>query len=223
MPEAVKRVEAVRKFRAASKSIPTQKIAKTPTRFHVEKMPTREFLLIPKVSSERRLYIPIGFMSPETLVSDLVFVVEEATLFHFGILSSAMHMAWVRQIAGRLESRYRYSGTLVYNNFPWPDTATKKARETVEAKAQLVLDARQAWPDSSLADLYDPVTMPRNLSKAHAELDKVVDKCYRSQPFANDLQRMEFLFRLYDTMTAPITAGLPKARRRKQSDTSPPE
>ena len=156
MPAAMSRVKAVREFRLASRSAPTRKLAETPTRFHVENMPSRRFLLIPKVSSERRRFIPIGFMSPRTLVSDLVFVFPDATLYHFGVLSSTMHMAWVRQVCGRLESRYRYSAKLVYNNYPWPESPSARQLASVETAAQAVLDVREEhlkrarrWPTST--------------------------------------------------------------------------
>jgi hypothetical protein len=198
LPQARKRVAAVRRFRAASKSVPTQKLAETPTRFHVENMPDEPYLLIPKVSSERRKYIPIGFMEPDVLASDLCFLMPGATRYHFGILSSAMHMAWVRQVCGRLESRYRYSATLVYNNFPWPDSPSEKLRAAVEAAASKVVAVRAEYQKSTLADLYDPLTMPAKLVKAHAALDRAVDRCYRTQAFASDRQRVEFLFALYE-------------------------
>ena len=216
MPEAKKRVEAVRKFRLASKSTPTRKLASTPTRFHVENMPASNFIVIPKVSSERRRFIPIGFMTPKTLVSDLCFINTGVGLFHFGILSSSMHMAWVRQVCGRLKSDYRYSAKLVYNNYPWPESPSDKKVAGVEAKAQAVLDARAEFPDCSLAELYDPVAMPAQLIKAHQALDRAVDACYGARRFDMDRERVEFLFRLYEKLTAPLTAGLkePKSRRR---------
>jgi hypothetical protein len=216
LPECMKRVEAVRKFRLASKSAPTRKLANTPTRFHVENIPKHPFIVIPKVSSERRKFIPIGFMSPGTLISDLCFINTSISIFHFGVLSSTMHMAWVRQVAGRLESRYRYSSKLVYNNYPWPQNPTEKQKAAVEAKAQAVLDARAAFPDSSLADLYDPLSMPAKLAKAHTELDRTVDACYRDKPFHSDRERVEFLFELYEKLTAPLTAGLDKKPKRKR-------
>ena len=215
MPRVLKRVENVRKFRLASKSAPTRKIAATPTRFHVENMPNKNYLVIPKVSSERRRFIPIGFVTPTTISSDLLQIVPAATHFHFGILSSGMHMAWVRQIAGRLESRYRYSNRLVYNNFPWP-SSTAAQRKRVEEKAQSVLAARKPHLPprglGTLADLYDPLTMPRDLQRAHAELDRAVEKCYRSEPFHSDRERVEFLFSLYEKLTAPLLPVTPKAR-----------
>jgi len=191
------RVESVRKFRAASRSMPTRRLAATPTRFHVENMPQEPYLLIPKVSSERRKYIPLGFVQPDVLASDLCFLMHRATQYHFGILSSAMHMAWVRQVCGRLKSDFRYSATLVYNNFPWPDEPSGKRRLTVEAAAAKVLAVRGEFPESTLADLYDPVAMPAKLVKAHAALDRAVERCYRTQAFASDRQRFEFLFALY--------------------------
>ena len=217
MPHAMARVEAVRKLRLASISAPTRKIAATPTRFHVENMPKARYLVIPKVSSERRAYIPIGFLNPSILSSDLVHIVPSATLFHFGVLSSAIHMAWVRQVCGRLESRYRYSSKLVYNYYPWPVDATDNQLAAVEAAAQEVLDARASFPNATLADLYDPLSMPPRLVKAHAALDRAVDRCYRPEPFASERHRVEFLFALYEKLTAPLLpiAGKPKRKPRQ--------
>lgn len=194
MPEAMKRIEAVKNFRLASSSAPTQKLALTPTRFHVENMPEREFLIVPKVSSERRLYIPIGFELPTTLVSDLVFIVNDASLYHFGILSSIMHNAWMRAVAGRLESRYRYSAGIVYNNFPWPEKPTEKQKSAIEKAAQTVLDARAQFADSTLAELYNPLLMPPQLLKAHHILDKAVDSAYGKKDFKTEAERVAFLF-----------------------------
>ncbi len=214
LPEARKRVAAVRRFRLASKSVPTRKLAETPTRFHVENMPATPYLLIPKVSSERRKYIPLGFIDPDVLASDLCFLMPQATWYHFGVLSSAMHMAWVRQVCGRLESRYRYSATLVYNNFPWPDAPSDKRRAAVEAAAARVLAARSEYPESTLADLYDPLAMPAKLVKSHAALDRAVDRCYRTQPFASDRQRVEFLFAACEQLSsASSLAGRQETNR----------
>jgi hypothetical protein len=216
MPESLKRIEAVRDYRLRSKSKPTRDLATTPTRFHVENMPTGSFLVVPKVSSERRAYIPIGFMSPPALFSDLVFLIPNATLYHFGVLSSAMHMTWVRQVCGRLESRYRYSSKLVYNNYPWPQEITERQQSQVSESAQAVLDTRLGFGSSTLADLYDPLTMPAALADAHHKLNVAVDRCYRSQPFTSDRQRFEFLFALYERMTAPLTANIGRTRRRSR-------
>jgi hypothetical protein len=160
-------------------------------------MPTNDYLVIPKVSSERRLYIPIGFESPNTLVSDLVFLTADSTFFHFGILSSLMHNAWMRTVCGRLKSDYRYSAGIVYNNFPWPENPSEKDKQSIEIAAQVVLDARAKFPDSSLADLYDPLTMPPILLKAHQQLDKAVDAAYGKKKFKTEAERVAFLFELY--------------------------
>lgn len=204
MPECLKRVEATRKFRLQSKSKPTQKLAETPARFHVENMPKNNYLVIPKVSSERRLYIPIGFESPDTFVSDLVFVLPNTAIFHFGIVSSAMHNAWMRVVSGRLESRYRYSAGIVYNNFPWPENPSEKQKAAIEAAAQGVLDARAQFPDSTLADLYDPLTMPPVLLKAHQALDKAVDAAYGKTNFKSEAERVAFLFERYQALLVSV-------------------
>ena len=219
MPQALKRIEAVKKVRLESKSIPTQKLAQTPTRFHVENIPIKEYLIVPKVSSERRKYIPIGFSDSNTLSSDLLFVVSNSSLYHFGILTSEMHMTWVRYVCGRLKSDYRYSKDIVYNNYPFPETANDKQKQKVETAAQAVLDTRAKYPDSSLADLYDPLTMPPDLVKAHQALDKAVDLCYRPQPFVSELNRIEYLFSLYEALSAPLLKVEKKKRVKKNPET----
>ncbi|MDF1496828.1 MAG: N-6 DNA methylase [Patescibacteria group bacterium] len=201
LPKILKRIEAVKAFRLQSKSKPTIKLAQTPTKFHVENIPNSNYLLIPRVSSERRLYIPIGFIDKHTLSSDSVHIMPSATLYHFGILTSTMHMAWVRQVCGRLKSDYRYSKDIVYNNFPWPENPAEAQTKAVEKAAQDVLDARKAHPGSTLADLYDPNTMPSGLVKAHQALDKAVDKCYGKKTFANEMERLELLFGMYKELT----------------------
>ncbi len=213
MPEAMKRVEAVRRYRLDSKSAPTRKLAATPTRFHVENMPNTDFLVIPEVSSERRNYIPLGFLSPETLCSNLVKIAPRATRYHFGVLSSAMHMAWVRSVCGRLKSDYRYSAGIVYNNFPWPQTITDKQKQAIEDAAQAVLDTRVQYPGASLADLYDPLAMPPELVKAHHQLDAAVDAAYSKKKFSGDSDRVAFLFDLYQQLASPLEAK--KTKRRK--------
>ena len=177
MPECLKRVEAVRDFRLKSSSAGTRKIADKPTRFHVENMPKSNYIVVPEVSSERRRYIPLGFMSPDILCSNLVKLIPNATLYHFGVLTSNVHMAWMRTVCGRLKSDYRYSKDIVYNNFPWcaPD---EKQKATIEKTAQMILDARAKYPDCSLADLYDETTMPPELRKAHQANDKAVMQAY---------------------------------------------
>ena len=180
----------------------TQKIAKTPTRFHVENMPKAErYLLIPRVSSENREYIPIGFLDSSTIASDAALIVPNATLYHFAILTSQMHMAWMRSVAGRLELRYRYSKDIVYNNFPWAK-ASEDEMEKIQSLGQAVLDARSLYPTSSLADLYDPLTMPKELVQAHTQLDATVDRLYsHKQCFTSDAERVAHLFALYEERT----------------------
>ena len=178
MPECMKRVEAVRDFRLASKSAGTRKLAEKPTRFHVENMPKGNYIVIPKVSSERRKYIPMGFMTPEIFSSDLVFVIPNSALYHFGVLTSNVHMAWMRAVCGRLKSDYRYSKDVVYNNFPWP-TPTDAQKAKIEQTAQAILDARALYPDSSLADMYgEHMYLYPELLKAHQNNDRAVMQAY---------------------------------------------
>ena len=198
------KVNAVREYRLSSNREATRKLASTPTLFGEIRQPRADYLLVPGVSSENRKYIPIGFMNKEVIASDLARTVANATLYMFGVLTSEAHMTWVRYVCGRLKSDYRYSGSLVYNNFPWPETPTVKKKQSVEIAAQLVLDTRAKFPDSSLADLYDPNTMPPALVKAHQQLDKAVDQCYRPQPFVSEGKRIEYLFDLYDKYTGGL-------------------
>lgn len=177
MSECLKRVEAVRQFRLSSTSAGTVKLADRPTHFHVENMPTGNYILLPKVSSERRRYVPMGFMTPDTLCSDLVFIIPDASLYHIGVLTSNVHMAWMRAVCGRLKSDYRYSKDVVYNNFPWP-TPTDQQKAKIEQTAQAILDARAFYPDASLADLYDETTMPPELRRAHQNNDRAVMQAY---------------------------------------------
>jgi hypothetical protein len=173
----MERVKAVREYRLASPSAGTVKLADKPTRFHVENMPEGTYVVIPKVSSERRRYVPMGIMTPDILCSDLVFVVPNATIYHFGVLTSNVHMAWMRAVCGRLEMRYRYSKDIVYNNFPWPNP-TPEQRARIEETAQGILDARELYPDCSFADLYDEIAMPPELRRAHQLNDKAVMQAY---------------------------------------------
>ena len=177
MPHCLKRVEAVRNLRLESKSPGTVKLAATPTRFHVENMPKGNFIVIPEVSSERRLYVPMGFMTPNVLCSNKLRLMPKATLFHFGVLTSNVHMAWMRTVCCRLEMRYSYSINIVYNTFPWPDM-NEVARTAIEQTAQGILDARARFPEASFADLYDPLTMPPELLKAHKANDRAVMQAY---------------------------------------------
>ena len=177
MPECLKRVQAVRDYRLSSPSAGTVKLADTPTRFHVENMPKGNYIVVPEVSSERRKYIPMGFLDPYVLSSNLVKVIPNAEIYHFGVLTSNVHMAWVRAVCGRLKSDYRYSKDIVYNNFPWCNP-TPEQKKKIEETAQAILDARALYPDCSLADLYDEIAMPPELRKAHQANDKAVMQAY---------------------------------------------
>lgn len=198
------RVEYVANYRAESKKEQTRFLAKTPLLFAEPRQPQSDFLLFPRTSSENRSFLPLGFFTKDYIVNDSCIALPEAKLYHFGVLSSTMHMAWVKHVAGRLKSDFRYSNTIVYNNFPWPENPSEKQIQAVEKAAQEVLDVRAQYPDSSLADLYDPLTMPAPLVKAHQQLDKAVDLCYRSQPFTSEAKRMEFLFDLYEKYTSNL-------------------
>ena len=177
MPKCLERVENVRQFRLKSKRTSTLKMAEKPTRFQTENMPKGNSIIIPETSSENRRYIPIGFISPEILCSNAVRLIPNATLYHFGVLTSNVHMAWVRTVCGRLKSDYRYSKDIVYNNFPWCNP-TPEQKAKIEKTAQAILDARAKETDSSLADLYDETTMPSDLRKAHQLNDIVVMQAY---------------------------------------------
>jgi hypothetical protein len=214
MPEIMKRVEAVKANRAASTREATRKLAAYPTLFGEDRQPGIHYLAIPKTSSERRLFIPAALLPPDIVASTELFAVAGASDYHFGVITSTMHMAWMRQVAGRLESRYRYSAGLVYNNFPWPVDAAEAQRAKVEKCAQAVLAAREQFPGSTLADLYDPLTMPPKLAKAHEALDRAVERCYRKEPFQSDRQRVEFLFALYEQLTAPLAVATKAAKRK---------
>jgi hypothetical protein len=214
LPLVRERIASVRETRLNSKSKPTQKLAATPTHYHVNVIPNAPFLVVPKVSSERREYVPIGWTEPPTIPSDLVFVLNGASKPLFGILTSTMHMSWMRHIGGRLESRYRYSIGLVYNTFPPPPVAQDRL-DALNPLADSVLDARAAHPDANLADLYDPDLMPADLRRAHQALDRAVDGLYRKGGFKSDRERVEHLFGLYEKMVAPLTAGGAAKPKRK--------
>jgi len=205
LPLVLKRIEAVKKFRLQSKAPSTQKFASTPSLFRDRNQP-ESYILIPAHSSENRFYIPIGFFTKDEIANNSCQTIPNGNLFHFGILTSAMHMTWVKSVCGRLESRFRYSKDIVYNNFPWPENPTAKQVAEIEKVAQEILNIRLEFPNSSLADLYDPLSMPPQLAKAHQRLDKIVDQSYRSAAFTSDAKRMEFLFELYEKYTAGLFA-----------------
>ena len=203
MPKVLERVQKVRDFRLASVKPATRQTADTPWRFMEIKQPNDgNFILVPKVSSETRHYVPMGFMTFETVISDLAFLIPSASLYHFGVLTSSAHMAWMRVVAGRLKSDYRYSAAIVYNNFPWPDLCDSASlREKISQTAQAILDVRGKYPDSSLADLYDPLTMPPDLRAAHAANDRAVLAAYGLRPDTPELEIVAHLFKLYAEKT----------------------
>jgi hypothetical protein len=203
LPDILNRVAMVKKFRSESIAKSTREYPYH-TLFRQITQPKSDFILVPRVSSERRRYIPFGFFSQENIVSDSCQAIPNGGLFHFGILTSLMHMSWVKYTCGRLKSDYRYSKDIVYNNYPWPMNPSDKNKKKIEEKAQKILDVRAEFPDSSLAVLYHQLTMPPKLAKAHLELDKAVDLCYRSQAFTNENARIEYLFDLYNQYTAPL-------------------
>ncbi len=218
MPTVKERLKQVRQYRMESKAASTRKAADTPGLFVQLAQPTKGYLLIPRVSSERRRYVPMAFRSATVIANDQVLTIEGAETYQFGVLTSAMHMAWVRRITGRLKSDLRYSKDIVYNNFPWPENPTPAQKSKVEELAQAVLDARALYPDATLAQLYDPLTMPAELVHAHQRLDRAVERCYRPEPFASDRERVEFLFALYEKLTAPLLPAAPRSRHRRRTD-----
>jgi hypothetical protein len=217
MPEVMRRIEAVRQFRLASKKEATRRAASTPAWWQDVRYNRKPFILIPQVSSETRRFLPVGFLPKEVIPTNLVYIIPSGTIYDFGLLSSSMHASWVRLLAGRLESRIRWTPQLVYNSMAWPSPAPEQ-RERVEEKAQAVLAAREPHLPphgmATLADLYDPNTMSRELVRAHAELDRAVERCYRAEPFRSDRERVEHLFRLYEQLTAPLLPVAPRRRGR---------
>lgn len=203
IPALMNRIEKVKKFREESIAPSTQKFAAIPMLFRDKNNPD-SFIIVPRVSSENRKYIPMGFFDKNSIPSDTCMTIPEGDLFLFGQLTSQMHMAWVKYTCGRLKSDFRYSKDIVYNNYPFPTNVSEANKKKVEAAAQKVLDIRAAYKNSSLADLYDPLSMPPDLVKAHQALDKAVDVCYRPQAFTNELSRIEYLFKLYEDYTAPM-------------------
>ena len=219
-PALRQRVAAVGEFRQRSKSAPTRTLAATPTLYHVNVIPNAPFLVVPEVSSERREYVPIGWLEPPVVPSNLVRVLEGATKRTFALLTSAMHMAWLRHIGGRLKSDYRYSIGLVYNTFPLPPGFADADTSGLDPLAQAVLDARAAHANATLADMYGPDLMPPDLRKAHQALDRAVDRLYRRKRFTSERERVEYLFALYERTQAPLAAEAgvkTQAKRRRRA------
>ncbi len=220
LPRVRERIASVRTFRQGSKRKSTIKLAETPTLWQVNVIPSAPFLVIPEVSSERRDYAPIGWLEPPVIPSNKLRLLSDATLGDFALLTSAMHMAWMRTVTGRMKSDYMYSVGVVYNTFPMPPKDADLSK--LELLAQAVLDARCAHPDATLADLYDPDLMPPNLRRAHQRLDRAVDRLYRPAGFASERERVEHLFELYEKLRAPLEAKMkvkPKRRRIRRMKT----
>jgi len=219
LPKVKARIKAVQDWRATSERETTRKLASTPAFFAEIRQPTSQYVAIPTASSEKRAFIPIAFLQPEVIASNQLYVLPNATLFHFGVLTSTMHMAWVRTVCGRLKSDFRYSAGIVYNNFPWPQDITPAQQNAVEQAAQRVLTERANFPDSTLADLYDPLSMPPPLVKAHQMLDKAVDAAYQSsggkKTWASDAERVAFLFGLYQQITSLLPPVGKQAKKAK--------
>ncbi len=214
------RLQRVRDFRARSKRQTTLRLADYPTAYGVTVVPDSPFLVVPQVSSERREYVPIGWLEPPVIPSEKLRLLPDATLADFALLTSAMHMAWMRAVTGRLESRYMYSVGVVYNTFPTPPgfKSENASLSALEPLAQAVLDARAAHPDATLADLYDPDLMPPNLRRAHHALDRAIDRLYRRARFTSERERVEYLFALYERLQAPLTAeAAGKGKRRPRT------
>ena len=232
-----KRVAAVQAFRLKSTAAPTKKAAATPSVFFYLSQPNGEYIAIPEVSSERRRYIPIALLPPAVIASNKLYLITSSDLYLLGVLSSLMHMAWVKVVAGRLESRFQYSASMVYNTFPWPEQISEKQKIRIRAAAHEVLAMRRKLGDGrhgflpsrsvpktrqvSLADLYDVLSMPPELVKAHRTLDRAVDRAYRKTPFHNDRDRVEHLFAQYEKLTAPLLPATPKIRAKRGSAAKP--
>jgi hypothetical protein len=212
LPEVRARVAGVKASRLKSPTKSVQQYAAFPTLFTQDRQPNKEYLALPEVSSETRRFIPMALLPSSVIASNKLQMMVGASLFHFGILSSTMHMAWVRHVGGRLESRFSYAPS-VYNNFPFPRPNSKQLT-AIETAAQGVLAARAAFAGMSLGTLYDPITMPPALVAAHAKLDSAVDKAYRKKAFAGDLERMEFLFTLYQAGATPLLPAAGKKKKR---------
>ena len=214
LPMIRERLQAVRDFRSKSKRQTTRRLADYPSSYGVTVVPETSFLIIPQTSSERRDYVPIGWLEPPEIPSEKLRLLPEATLIHFALLTSAMHMAWMRAVTGRMKSDYMYSVGVVYNTFPMPPKDADLSK--LEPLALAVLKARAAHPDATLADLYDPDLMPHDLRRAHQALDRAVDRLYRRTGFASERERVEHLFALYEKILAPLEARVKKKPRRRR-------
>ncbi len=221
LPRVRERITAVRNYRLASKSGPTVKLAETPRLYHVNVLPTDAFMVIPEVSSERRDYVPIGWLEPPIIPSNKLRLLTKATLADFALLTSTMHMAWMRTVTGRMKSDYMYSVGVVYNTFPTPPGFGTGSADCskLDPLAQAILDTRAAHSNATLAELYDPDLMPPNLLRAHQALDRAVDRLYRKSGFASERERVEHLFMLYEKMQMPLEAGMKGSQKQRRNST----
>ena len=201
IPEIKKRLDKISEMRAKSTEASTRKIAKTPHKYYFSAHKDTDSIIVPRTSSERREYIPIGFLNSDTIISDAAQAIYDAKPWIFGVISSQMHMTWVRAVAGRLKTDYRYSSALCYNTFPIPPLTTKQ-KETLTRHVYTILEEREKHSEKTMAQLYDPDKMPADLLEAHQSLDLAVERIYRSRPFGSDEERLEYLFKLYEKMIA---------------------
>jgi hypothetical protein len=215
LPEVTRRVQGVKAHRAASSRPSTVALANTPSLFGEIRQGYGRYVLIPRHSSENRQFVPMGFVGEETICGDSNLLLPDASAYHFGLLTSTMHNAWMRTVAGRLKSDYRYSVHIVYNNFPWPQAPSADAVRLVEQGAALVLEVRGRYPDSSLADLYDATAMPPDLQDAHRTLDRAVEAAYGYRGGKDDATRVAFLFELYNRLTGLQSALVKRPGKRK--------
>lgn len=217
MPMVLQRVSQVKSFREKSTDVNTRKWAEKPYLFQTDRQPKTDYLAIPEISSVSRKFLPISYLEKEIIASNKLYTIENSSLFEFGIVASSMHFSFMKTVSGRLKSDYQYSVGIVYNNFPWPMNPTEKQKQAIEDAAQEVLDARKNYPDSSLADLYDPILMPADLLKAHKKLDKAVDAAYGKKGFENEAERVAFLFDLYQQYTSPTAPLEPEVKPKRRS------
>ena len=214
LPLVSARVLEVKKNREKSKRETTNGLADYPTLFGEIRQPKSDYFIVPRHTGEDRNIIPIAKFGANVICGDANLLIPDPSLYVFGVIQSSMHMAWVRSVCGRIKSDYRYSAGIVYNNFPWPQAETPKQRKAIEDAAQAVLDARAKFPDSSLADLYSPLTMPPDLVRAHRKLDATVDAAYSKRSFSGDGERVAFLFDLYQKIVSPLEPTTTKKRHR---------
>lgn len=214
MPVVMDRLAKVKKMRLESNKQQTREIASKPHLFGEIRQPKEgHYILVPAFTSERRPYVPIGFMGSEVITNNKNYIIPNGTLYEFGVLTSEMHLDWMRAVGGRLESRYSYSTTLVYNTFPWPDASEAK-RKHIESLAEEALLIREDYPHMSLGELYDPDKMPTPLLEAHKALDRAVEALYRDKPFRDAPERLEHLFARYEKLIAAEKAKAPTKKTR---------